>query len=202
VSDASGVHLDHDFAAYNQKVLEFLAGEVAESRDVRVLLASRWMQYTGEAMLPLSNREMRVSLLPSPDVTCNDDCFFKELEITIQTLTRIGVHRILLWLPSVEFRYNVPRCLFLHSWDSSFCDMPRTTMESYRSRMVEALKKLAAKFPNVRWIDPLMALCDNSICSATRGTEPISFDDNHPSAAAAKVYGTRFASELDWLEGD
>ncbi|MGR8931070.1 MAG: SGNH hydrolase domain-containing protein, partial [Gammaproteobacteria bacterium] len=53
--------------------------------------------------------------------------------------------------------------------------------ENYRAPIIEGIKTLAAKYPNVSIWDPLPLLCGREACRAMQGDRPLFFDADHVS---------------------
>ncbi len=197
-----GVPTDTDFGDYNESVLKFIKQEVDAGKKVAVLLATRFMLYSGHDLTETLARRAQAIIVPPAGMSCSQNCLETQVLLTLKKLNDIGVQKILIWLPSVEFQWNVPRCLLLHPSDEAVCGTSREKMEAYRAQKTDALKKMAATFTNVRWVDPLAAVCDSALCPARLNGKPMSYDDNHPSAGAARIYRQRLHEELDWLQSE
>jgi hypothetical protein len=118
---------------------------------------------------------------------------------TLQTLTDLGVQRVLIVSPTPEFKYDVLQC---HS--KIKCDTPLEIFEKYRSVEVAIIKEESAAFKNVRLLDPVNTFCSNGNCpqiiTNDKGVDiPTVEDDDHVSVQSALFLGRKEAVALEWI---
>lgn len=92
---------------------------------------------------------------------------YAKLEPRLADLMQKGVQRILLVGPVPEFHYKAANCFLRaqrYGADRDRCALPRAALEAHRLRAVTELKRLAEKYPNVRFVDPFPLFCDDKIC--------------------------------------
>ncbi|WP_066960247.1 acyltransferase family protein [Microbulbifer sp. Q7] len=73
--------------------------------------------------------------------------------------------------------------------DRSLSEIPGITVDYYRSRNSWILRHFdTTEYPeNVHFIEPEKLFCDSTFCYAVKDSEPLYYDDDHPSLAAAKI---------------
>jgi peptidoglycan/LPS O-acetylase OafA/YrhL len=176
------------------RVLEDIQQKVKEvaPKSVSIVLAARWMAYTGKRMDATGE-----SAFP----TLGDEAqslveIKKQLIETYLALKAVGVSKILVILPYPEFPYPTLRCL-MRGQES--CVTPRSVLNQYRGKVVQAIQESAQSFKDVRLIDPVSAVCDSEICPQVIHGVPIVIDTNHPSVTAAQSVGQFYSKDLDWL---
>lgn len=92
---------------------------------------------------------------------------YSTLEARVQQLLQRGVKRILLVGPVPEFHYKAGNCIYRaqrygEDWDR--CAMPRKQLEEHRLPAITELRRVAAKYPEVRLVDPFPLFCSESMC--------------------------------------
>jgi hypothetical protein len=69
--------------------------------------------------------------------------------------------------------------------------------------VVQVITRVVSEFKNVKVIDPVRHLCKSDQCPqklVVAGEEiPVTFDDDHPSAEAARYLGASIRTELEWM---
>jgi hypothetical protein len=114
---------------------------------------------------------------------------------TIEELTKIGVHKIIVMLPYPEFKYHVLQCK-----NSQRCDQSRETFEKYREPILKIMAQI--KSERVRLLDPAPQFCNEKVCPqiiAINGVSiPVVYDQDHPSVMAATMMGEHFKNEFKW----
>jgi|GEM_PF-2007765 len=189
----------HRVRQLNQEVMKHILGLVSRfpRNSVSVVLAARWMQFAGEK--PISVVDQKHFLSKNADLNDSLKNMEDGLTNTLKALNELGV-RVLLLLPYPEFKYYSLPC---HVRAAVDCDTPRSIMESYRARVTQVLVRSASKFKNVKVVDPMIYLCDSERCPQVIQENdieiPATFDDDHPSASAARVLAKKFLPELNWL---
>jgi hypothetical protein len=187
-----------DVQTYSGRVVQDLQARIQKDplRPVSVILAARWVSYLG--VKPLSQSTARFPALAStPEASA------KILRVrvgeTLDRLRRVGVKRVLILLPSPEFRTSTMRCL-LHPIEP--CEVSREDQEAYRALAVRSLKQAAEGRRDVRWLDPVDVQCNSEKCPQvlSDGT-PLVSDENHPTPAAARRLGQESQPMLHWLSG-
>ncbi|MBX3523101.1 MAG: acyltransferase [Xanthobacteraceae bacterium] len=107
---------------------------------------------------------------------------YAPLEPRLASLIQRGVKRILLIGPVPEFRYKGANC-FLRAQrygdDPDRCALPRADLEARRLPAVTELKRLAEKYPGVRFVDPFPLFCDDKTCRPHQNGVLLHKDTNH-----------------------
>lgn len=185
-----------DLGSYSGRVIQDLQSRIRQnpSRKVSVILAARWVSYLG--VRPLSRSTARFpSLSDTPEASA--EVLRIRLKATLDRLRAVGVARVVLLLPSPEFRASTVRCL-LHPLEP--CEVSRSDQEAYRDLAVRSLLRAAEARKDVRWIDPVDVQCSRDRCPQVLedGTTLVS-DENHPTPAAARRLGLLSRDTLNWL---
>lgn len=124
--------------------------------------------------------------------------FANYLDHTLSDLSRIGVHKIILVEPPVEFRYDVIDCFkrFGYECATSLQDFNKSTAD-----IVANMKEVVKKYPNVRLIS--LNHCDKDHCPQVirhnNEDVPVVFDTNHPTSEISRIDGEEHLEDLEWL---
>jgi hypothetical protein len=115
-----------------------------------------------------------------------------------------GRTRILLIGRVPEFRKSSLECVVfsdLYGETRDRCVRPRRELEAEYSAITAAVKATAAKFGNVRYIDPFDVFCDETTCRPF-GKDAVFFSDRHHVSprGADEIYDA-FTSDFLWLAG-
>jgi peptidoglycan/LPS O-acetylase OafA/YrhL len=131
----------------------------AETMDT-VILASRW---------------------PAPDVRD----FATDLSATVDQLS-FHVRRIYIIGATPVLPASVPDCLRRKSLSS--CEAPRDEFLARTAAIRTLLLSIAARHPNVTYVEPLDFFCDQKVCPGARQGMPLYWDNNHVSSTAAAAF--------------
>lgn len=124
----------------------------------------------------------------------------KALEDELARMAGLGL-RVLIVLPAPEFHYPPPECL--QRMPAAQCDVSRAEADAARSSIRAVIERAATNKPNVRLWDPLVQLCDGSVCAATNSAGRARYQDrDHLTASTARTLGASFQASLQWLAGD
>jgi len=108
--------------------------------------------------------------------------------------------RVLLIGPVPEFKRDGLDCIALgdrYGQGRERCVISRK--EAARPSTVEALKSAAARFPNVRFIDPMSLFCDDATCRPFSGDRVFYRDRGHVLPSGADRILDGFAGDFRWL---
>jgi peptidoglycan/LPS O-acetylase OafA/YrhL len=83
--------------------------------------------------------------------------------------------------------------------DRSRCDRARSPVEAGRAAIVKLLMATAARFGNVRYIDPIDVFCDRSTCRPYANGQVLYLDEGHVSPAGADRIYDAFEGDFRWL---
>ena len=122
----------------------------------------------------------------------------------IEELRTLGAQRILIIGPAPEFARRVPECIARiegRGGDRAFCAAARETVELRRAETIATLRYLATLHPDVRFIDPIDAFCDRTVCRPYDDAGVLFIDDNHVSSRGADILIGALADELAWVMG-
>jgi hypothetical protein len=111
--------------------------------------------------------------------------------------------RVLLIGPVPEFKRDSLDCIALsdrHGQSRDRCVVP--SKGATRRPTVDVLKSTAARFPNVRLVDPMTLFCDDATCRPFSGDQVFFRDRGHvlPSGADRMLDG--FADDFRWLSDE
>ena len=79
------------------------------------------------------------------------------------------------------------------------CNLVRSEFEAERAPIVKLLTATAARFSNVRFIDPIDVFCDWSTCRSYKGDDVYYLDQGHVSPAGAGRIYDDFERDFRWL---
>ncbi len=182
-----------DIAQHNNAILKNLQLQ-SRKKDVSVILISRWVSYTGKKAI--SVKDPIIFLENSKSSTRSLNLMKAGLKETLDSLTNAGVKKILIMLPTPEFKYDVLQCS-----NRKKCDTPKGMFEDYRKDFLGMIKELQREFHNVLLLDPSDVLCQKEICSQVLvddhgNTIPTVHDDDHVSIQSALFLGRKKDKEL------
>ncbi len=120
------------------------------------------------------------------------------LEKSLAQLKSLGVERVLVLLPYIEFSYTTFQCAVK---GEDRCTRSLVEFEKQRADVVNALKKVVEKYPFARTLDPLPSVCREGLCPTVLDEIPATIDTNHPSFPAVRRLGREFSDDLHWLAG-
>jgi len=109
--------------------------------------------------------------------------------------------RIVLMGPVPTFRYSALDCVALsdrYSGDRSRCQRSRADLNNARAGLTTVLKETAAKFGNVRYIDPTGLFCDATTCSPFDGDQVYFSDYSHVFPPGARRIFSAFRPDFEW----
>lgn len=156
-------------------VLSEITNKVKSGKSVGVFLSARWKLYARNAA-ELKSME-------------------QSLKRSIHELRRVGVGRIVILLPYVDFPNATTEC-FLKNLD---CDRTRVSVEAERKDVVEMLVRVSRGDQRIHLIDPLPVVCSAEICAQYSEEFVAVLDDNHATTEAVRRVGRKFDEELVWL---
>jgi len=129
----------------------------------------------------------------------------QEADFTLAQLRSRGASKILLVGPHPFFRHRVAECIYrarAYSKSAAACAEPMVRALEISSALSAALEHVAAKHPNVRFIDSIAFVCPGGACRATYNDEPIIVDNGHLSTSGAKALLEYHAASFLWLLED
>jgi peptidoglycan/LPS O-acetylase OafA/YrhL len=186
-----------DVNSFSKAALDTLS-KLTRSHPVAVILASRWIQRTSVRPISVADEVRYLFDLKTQAEILS--ALEASLRHTLNEILKRSVSKVMVVLPYPEFRYSSFRC-YRHKGE--ICDTSRKEMEEYRASILKVLTRVCSEFENVRLVDPVPALCDESWCPQTLNLAgqdvPVTFDDDHPSAAASRHLGNLIRADLDWL---
>jgi len=112
--------------------------------------------------------------------------------------------RVLLIGPVPMFNSSSLDCVVLSDWHRQSrdrCTSPRAAAEAARAPILDVLKATAARFANVRTIDPTDLFCDAQVCRPFRGDNVYYLDGGHVLPSGADRIYAGFADDFRWLTG-
>ena len=133
-----------------------------------VVLSARWALYSGERTA--SRSERRLPTLRSLDPGVGDDYRAVLASGLSDMLTLLRDRRVLILGPIPELRQAARECLAraaLSNTPREQCAISRAAVDERYRDVIRTLKEVAAKFPNVRLIDPVEVFCDSEPAGPT-----------------------------------
>jgi hypothetical protein len=189
-------------ARSNNEILAWL--KTPQNPITGAVLTARWSFYNeqdtpaGEAVLPsLFWRDAKGRGSRFPEIAGEGLADF------VATLG--GTRRVLIVGPVPELKAPIENCLQraqLTGQPRESCAVRRADVERRHSETWQVLRGVAAKFSNVRLIDPAEALCDRDTCwpFGPRGLYYV--DKDHLSVLGTELLYARFEQEFRWVYGD
>jgi len=160
-----------------------LAALAADQSVKTVILAGRWVRFTF-AIEDDDARSLLVATNGRPGGTPGE--LFVALGNTVRQLQQAG-KTVMIIGPIPEFELSLPNCLVRVQrlrLDPDYCRFKQETLPG--SAFVRQFKREVASLPGVILIDPEAALCPGGRCPREIDGEPVSFDRNHLTPAAAR----------------
>jgi hypothetical protein len=121
-------------------------------------------------------------------------------------LTVLSPHlRVLIIGPVPELKHPIANCLLraqMTAHSSESCAIDRSEVERRRHEVVDVLRRVVTKFPNVRMIDPLDAFCDGDKCWPFGPDGVYYLDNDHVSRLGAEKLYQYFQSDFRWIFAD
>jgi len=113
--------------------------------------------------------------------------------------------RILLIGPVPMFARSSLECVVLsdrYGISRDRCAKPRADVEAQNAAIIDVLKAMTVRFPNVRYIDPIDVFCDPDSCRPYSGDTVFYLDSHHLSPAGVDALYDSFAGDFAWLIGN
>ena len=92
-------------------------------------------------------------------------------------------------LPSVSFAY----CLLKNQPD---CSLPRSEVEQEQQNFYRFKHHLSTRYPQVQWINPRDAMCNEQRCETVLEQTPLYRDDHHLNYAGSKILGQKYLQQF------
>jgi peptidoglycan/LPS O-acetylase OafA/YrhL len=121
-------------------------------------------------------------------------------------ITTLGPsRRVLIVGPTPELKHPIQDCLQraqLTGQTKESCAIKRSDVELRHRQTWQVLRGVAAKFPNVRLIDPVDAFCDRDTCWPFGPKGLYYIDKDHLSELATEMLYLHFKRDFLWVYGD
>jgi len=113
-----------------------------------------------------------------------------------------GVKRILLFASVPEFPVQARNCLVRAlRLDIDTCSIARSAVDARRAGAMAVLRDIAARFPEIRLVDPIDLFCIELTCTPYQGRTLYFFDTNHLSEGGVERLYDSFAPDFAWAFG-
>jgi peptidoglycan/LPS O-acetylase OafA/YrhL len=165
-----------------------------------VVLAARWALYSGERTA--SRSERRLPTLHALDPRVGDDYRAVLTSGLTDMLTLLGDRRILILGPIPELRQAARECLAraaIANAPREQCAIGRAAADERYRDVLQTLKTVTAKFPNVRLVDPIAVFCDKELCRPYDDGGALYADTNHLTQHGAETLHRAFESDFRWV---
>jgi len=165
-----------------------------------VVLSARWALYSGERTA--SRSERRLPTLRSLDRRAGDDYQAVLASGLTDMLRLLGDRRIVILGPIPEMRQAARECLeraAIANAPREQCAISRAAVDERYRDVIQTLKTVAAKFPNVRFADPVEVFCDKELCRPYDDGGALYADTNHLSQHGAEKLHRAFESDFRWV---
>ncbi|MGP0090118.1 MAG: acyltransferase family protein [Xanthobacteraceae bacterium] len=168
---------------------------------VGAVLAARWSLYNGQDT-PDGDAELPRMLWRDGNRPRNDYADMLRGGLA-DLLTMLSPRRRLLVMgPVPELRRPIANCLLraqMNGQSRDSCALDRSDVERRRHEAVEILRRVVARFPNARMIDPLEVFCDRDKCWPF-GPQGVFYNDNdHLSALGGEMLYQHFQQDFRWV---
>ena len=121
-------------------------------------------------------------------------------------ITTLGPsRRVLIVGPTPELKHPIENCLQraqLTGQPPEVCAIKRSAVELRHRQTWQVLRAAAAKFPNVRLIDPVDVFCDRDTCWPFGPKGLYYVDKDHLSTLATEMLYQQFERDFRWVYGD
>jgi hypothetical protein len=121
-------------------------------------------------------------------------------------ITTLGpTRRVLIVGQTPELKHPIENCLQraqLTGQPKESCAIKRRDVELRHRQTWQVLRGAAAKFPNVRLIDPVDVFCDRDTCWPFGPKGLYYVDKDHLSALATEMLYRHFERDFRWVYGD
>ena len=186
-----------DIGDQNQSIYKNLKEKIKSGKSINVVLISRWTNFLGHKNISI--RDGLTYVDPKKDSSVSSQIFASKLIETITKLEEAGVKKILIFLPTPEFKYEVADC-----HHETECNTSVVEFEKYRSSVVTQIRDIQSRFKNIEVIDPVETFCSNGICPQIMATDegksiPVVFDDDHVTTEAALFLGRKEKEKIEWI---
>jgi peptidoglycan/LPS O-acetylase OafA/YrhL len=178
--------LNSDPQSFEAKVLADIEKKVHAGRKVSLVMAARWVAYSGAKTIAIDRGNFPV---------ISD--FKKRLSDALAHLKVMGVQKVLLIRPYPEFKYQPLRCLYSAHEP---CEVSLFELKEYQKSTNRMIDELLAEHSFLKAIDPLVALCNSEKCPQLMGQMPVVSDTNHPTVAAVNRVYRHLEHEFSWLD--
>jgi len=118
------------------------------------------------------------------------------LDGVVGAAEKLGI-RVLIVLPSPIQRISGPHCLAVRRAED--CFISTADMAAYVGPVEAVIRKVAARRPNVRLIDPKDFLCRDGRCPVILDGLVVYRDEGHISNTAALSMAEQFRLDMQWL---
>ena len=157
-----------------------------------VVLVARWSMYT-ETELAKGHRVFLVDKDHSAlDIETSRDVLARGLGRTVDAITALGIPVLLIGQPP-EFFQNPNVCFVeraLSQRDVNNCyRQPREVADQRLRASKEILQKIASERPATTYVGLDSILCDERVCSAKSGDQPLYEDESHLDLSGARFVG-------------
>jgi len=115
--------------------------------------------------------------------------FYAKFDATIR---RVAPHakRIILLGQTPYMRDSVPACIT--AANLSACAISRLDFDAQSEGVRSALRSIAARYPNVEYVDLADFFCNSETCPPTRNGYGLYWDSNHVASTAARAFAKEF----------
>ncbi len=188
----------------NDEILEWLRWSPQARPITGAVLAARWSFYNeqdtpaGDAVLPrMFWTEANGHRRGFSTIVDNG------LADLISTLG--SGRRVLIVGPAPELKHPIENCLQrtqLTGQPKESCAIKRSDVELRHRQTWQVLRGVAAKFPNVRLIDPVEVFCDRDTCWPFGAKGLYYVDKDHLSPLATEMLYRHFERDFRWVYGN
>ena len=180
--------------------------ERAASADLGVVLAARWMYYSGTGWPKVNDEhaDIRPADRESTPFPSYQSRIKAALSETVDALLASGVRRILLVGPHPQMVTRPPDCLLRIGLSSPWrdtCSVKRTASDELDTPFLDAARELSSLYPQLRFVDPRPIFCGARYCRPFDGDEVLYRDSDHLSHAGGVKLYKMFVKDFRWVFG-
>ncbi len=175
----------------------------AKANDILFLASLRMVRFCDQyAVFPINDV---LNKLHSKKAQKNRELIIDETSNLIQRFQEKNIH-VLIDAPKPTFFAPAFRCSDWFNKSNPICKgtftVKKEFLEQTRKPVMNALKTLQSKFPNLIVWDPFPILCPNELCSAYDKEKPLFFDGDHLSAHGNRVLYPSFSKTIESILKD
>jgi peptidoglycan/LPS O-acetylase OafA/YrhL len=161
---------------------------------VGVVLAARWSRYIDHTpVVDISGLYFDAN---DTSVSASLASLRRGLEETLALTDSLGL-RVIVLLTAPEFAHPPLDCLLVRA--AAACGVSRMAFDLHRRPTAEVIRRIVVLHRDARMVDPADFYCTASFCPPMLAGKPVTSDNNHLSASAARAFVPSMRPDFLWL---